>query len=421
MTVSYEEIYELVMSESTRPPEIFPQRLRAAREIRGLDQGDLAQRTGLHASAISHFETGGRKPSFDNLKRLADALTVTTDYLLGRVSDPVGLAGADRIHRHLRQLKGTDRSFAEDMIKMLAGRAKDRSRLGDEYMVGRSRDLLAATEAERLIKDRSIDTLPVDPTAIAESLGILVQPKASSGGVSGMLIRLGNEFGIGYATHIDSDGFRRFSIAHEIGHYCIPGHINAVLAHGDIHESHAGFVSGDPYEREADMFAAALLMPEALIIREMRTLGDGLQAVQALATRCRTSLPATANRYVQKARVPVAMVMSTGSRIDYCFMSGPLRDFDRLEWPRKDQLLPDGTETDRFNADSDKVKHAQQAEADADLRSWFGGPRSIPGTEEIIGLGGYGKTLTILSSEIFADDEDEEGELEESWQHRFHR
>ena len=120
------------MSESTRPSEIFPQRLRAARELRGLNQGDLAQRTGLQASAISHFETGGRKPSFDNLKRLADALNVTTDYLLGRVNDPAGLAGADRIHRHLGQLKGQDRSFAEDMIEMLAKKAKNRSRLGDE-------------------------------------------------------------------------------------------------------------------------------------------------------------------------------------------------------------------------------------------------------------------------------------------------
>ena len=50
-----------------------------------------------------------RRPSFDNLKKLADALDVTTDYLLGRVDDPSGLAGAERIHRHLSQLKGSDR------------------------------------------------------------------------------------------------------------------------------------------------------------------------------------------------------------------------------------------------------------------------------------------------------------------------
>jgi transcriptional regulator with XRE-family HTH domain len=116
------------MPESTSPSEIFPQRLRAARELRDLNQAELARRAGLQASAVSHFETGARKPSFDNLKRLADALNVTTDFLLGRVDDPVGLAGADRIHRHLGQLKGPDRHFAEEMIEMLARRAKDRSK-----------------------------------------------------------------------------------------------------------------------------------------------------------------------------------------------------------------------------------------------------------------------------------------------------
>jgi transcriptional regulator with XRE-family HTH domain len=117
------------MSESSRSPsDIFPRRLREARELRELNQEGLARLTGLQASAISHFETGARKPSFDNLKRLADALKVTTDYLLGRVEQPTGLAGADRIHRHLEKLTGTDRVTAEDLIEMLAKRAEDKKR-----------------------------------------------------------------------------------------------------------------------------------------------------------------------------------------------------------------------------------------------------------------------------------------------------
>lgn len=64
--------------------QIFGEKLREAREAKKLSQSDLAERTGLQPSAISHFETGRRSPSFDNLKRLADALQVSTDYLLGR-------------------------------------------------------------------------------------------------------------------------------------------------------------------------------------------------------------------------------------------------------------------------------------------------------------------------------------------------
>src|SRR5574338_149187 len=99
------------MLETTAPSDIFPQRLRTARERRELSQGELSLRAGLQASAVSHFETGARKPSFDNLKRLADALKVSTDYLLGRVNDPHSSADAERIHRHLGQLKDSDRLF----------------------------------------------------------------------------------------------------------------------------------------------------------------------------------------------------------------------------------------------------------------------------------------------------------------------
>ena len=279
----------------------------------------------------------------------------------------------------------------------------------------------AALEAEKLIRELEIDELPINPAKIADSLGILVKAKNTKDGVSGMLIRVGNEFGIVYATHIDSEGFKRFSIAHEIGHFRIPGHVDAVLAHGDIHESRAGFVTGDRYEREADQFAATLLMPSKLFVREMRLHGDGLQAAQGLAERCVTSLSAAAIRYVQKADGPVAMIVSTGERIDYCFMSDSMREFDGLDWPRKGQLLPEGSETGEFNMVSGNISASERAVSEVDLRTWFGGKREVPGREEVLGLGRYGKTLTILSSDVFADDEDEGNQLEGHWEARFHR
>lgn len=112
------------MLASTPPSEIFPERLRAAREYRGLTQGQLAERAELQPSAISHFETGARKPSFDNLRLLADTLDVTTDYLLGRVDDFKSLAGADKLHRHYENLQQEDRKFADELITLLAAKAK---------------------------------------------------------------------------------------------------------------------------------------------------------------------------------------------------------------------------------------------------------------------------------------------------------
>lgn len=117
--------YGIVLNKST-PTEVFPARLRTAREYRGLTQGDLADRAKLQPSAISHFETGARKPSFDNLRLLADTLDVTTDYLLGRVDEFKALAGADQLHRHYNALQGSDRQFADELINLLASKAAAR-------------------------------------------------------------------------------------------------------------------------------------------------------------------------------------------------------------------------------------------------------------------------------------------------------
>ena len=98
-----------------KPSELFPARLRAARELRQINQTDLALKIGLPATSISHFESGSRKPSFDNLRRIAEQLNVTADYLLGRVEEPTALAGADKLHR-LR--KCPDRFLVGQMAEM---------------------------------------------------------------------------------------------------------------------------------------------------------------------------------------------------------------------------------------------------------------------------------------------------------------
>lgn len=286
-------------------------------------------------------------------------------------------------------------------------------------MKSRIREQLAEHEALRLIQEQGINCLPVDPICIAQSLGILVEAKHTTDGVSGMLVRLGNQFAIGYSTYIDNQGFQRFSIAHELGHYRISGHIDGVFEHKDVHYSQAGFSTENPYEREADVFAANLLMPKNLCLKELKKFCDGLQAVESLASLCGTSLTAAAVRYVQLADVPVAMVVSTNQSIDYCLMSRHLKEFNNLVYPRKNQPLPFGSETSRFNKNSDNIRSARTNQYTTNLRDWFEGSRNIPGSEEIVGLGRYGKTLTILLSEIYSDEDDEDEDLERSWNVNF--
>ena len=66
------------------PTERFGERLAECRKQSGIEQQELAIRANVPAPSISHYERGHRKPSIENLVRLADALSVSIDFLLGR-------------------------------------------------------------------------------------------------------------------------------------------------------------------------------------------------------------------------------------------------------------------------------------------------------------------------------------------------
>jgi transcriptional regulator with XRE-family HTH domain len=112
------------------PSDAFPDRLRAARDLRGYSQGALAERAKMPPTSIAHFEGGSRKPSFDTLRRLATALEVTTDYLLGRVDEPNLAEAGDPLFRDVGKLTGRDRELAKDFLKMLADRQEAKKKAG---------------------------------------------------------------------------------------------------------------------------------------------------------------------------------------------------------------------------------------------------------------------------------------------------
>ena len=98
--------------------EDFPDRLKKIRKSKGLSQSGLAKKTGLKPAAISHFETGQRRPSLDNLMKLVDALSVSTDYLLGRdVARASSATG--KLLRDFEKLSLKDQAVIQDMTRLL--------------------------------------------------------------------------------------------------------------------------------------------------------------------------------------------------------------------------------------------------------------------------------------------------------------
>src|SRR5262249_36633900 len=139
--------------------------------------------------------------------------------------------------------------------------------------------------------------------------------------------------------------------------------------------------------------------------------GQGLTAIEALADLCVTSLTATAIRFAKLCDEPVAVVCSMGDRVQFAFMSKPLQDMRGLTWIRKGSGLPVGTATERFNKDAANVRLAKRLTSSSTLNTWFDCDFQAELTEEVVGLGEYGRTLTVLwTNSLSEPDENEESE-----------
>ena len=63
--------------------ETIAQRISRARRYLNINQKELAQKANITEASLSRYENGIREPKSAVLTRLAEALEVSTDYLLG--------------------------------------------------------------------------------------------------------------------------------------------------------------------------------------------------------------------------------------------------------------------------------------------------------------------------------------------------
>lgn len=111
-------------------PEGFPRRLHDLRRSKDLSQTELAHKTGVHYTHIGRYERGESRPSADTLKRLADALGVTNDYLLeGATTEAAKARFEDReLLQHFQEAEQLPRED-KDLIKEFLGAFLMRRRL----------------------------------------------------------------------------------------------------------------------------------------------------------------------------------------------------------------------------------------------------------------------------------------------------
>ena len=64
------------------------ERIKRCRLALGMNKAQLASKAGLSRPAITYYENRNTKPTLQSLRKLADALGVSVDYLIGLKKDP---------------------------------------------------------------------------------------------------------------------------------------------------------------------------------------------------------------------------------------------------------------------------------------------------------------------------------------------
>jgi Zn-dependent peptidase ImmA (M78 family)/DNA-binding XRE family transcriptional regulator len=242
--------------------------IREARERRGFSQSELARRLDLSQTAISYWEAGKRDPGLDDLIALSQALDVTVDVFFPPQS----------VRRPVTALlRATAERLADTELEAALGRMLDRAERAQapprQIEVGASAPTTAANE---LLEKAQVFKPAVDADAIAAACGVIVIYAKFPDSLSGLVFEYEEAavIGINSRHHVNR---RRFSLAHELGHYLLGHHRDG---HAYEERFHIDTADGTPpgynwrAERAANDFAAELLMPRRLISRALRKTED---------------------------------------------------------------------------------------------------------------------------------------------------
>jgi transcriptional regulator with XRE-family HTH domain len=236
------------------------QRVKERRQALGLSQSELAAAVGVKQGAISQWETGRRSPGLDELLALASNLDVEISELMP--SPQRQRSDATVLLRAYLEATGEEalREGVEDFIREV----EELAPLERRVKIPADRPLRAAQQLLMHAERFGIRGPKYDVNVIAELVGARVLARPLPDDISGLLVQQGGNVAIGVNQH-QYPGRQRFTVAHELGHFVLNHHDRF---HLDLGPSNS---FGDSpnfdwrLEREANDFAANLLMPASLL------------------------------------------------------------------------------------------------------------------------------------------------------------
>lgn len=233
------------------------ERLRQAREKMGLSQEGLARHLGYSSAAtISHFEAGQRKISVIDLLQLADVLGVSPDYLYG---ESKAAAQMPYFRAKAANVSPTERESVASFLSFVHTHSGP-SRVPPEG-IGKRRPGQAA---EKVLKQVGIAEPPVSPNAVAKHFEVAVFDWDFPDGISGLVVIETGKGSIGVNQN-HPNVRQRFTIAHELGHYFLHRQQELFVDFLGTEIAVLTDEEQEKKEREANWFAADLLMPKRWI------------------------------------------------------------------------------------------------------------------------------------------------------------
>jgi len=261
--------------------------------------------------------------------------------------------------------------------------------------------------------------VPIRLERIAEAVGIVEIVSRHTESFEGVLVtdpgKKKGSIAYNQGSRIER---RRFTIAHELGHFLCPWHgAGAQCAKADM----GVLKTKDPNrqrEAEANRFAASLLMPRKFFVQDLRRLATPeTEHIVQLASRYQVSKEAAARRYTDLCDHTCAVVFSRDGKVrSFCKTTNfPFIDI------AKDAPLPAASVSAGGKAEPGQM--SEWSEIDAGI--WFAASARVRGMtlyEQFLQQAD-GYRLTMLTIDEMADEEepDEDAELEENWAVRFRR
>ena len=171
-----------------------------------------------------------------------------------------------------------------------------------------------AVRAQNLLSDLGINQLPTPVVDICKSLNIKCLFDADID-AEALIVKGGKRKTpvIAVKANRQYESRARFSVAHELGHFCIPDHLDEKYICTD--EDLNNYRSDKTAEREANEFAAELLIPTTWVVQAIKHQDVTLQAIKTIAGECETSLTSTALQVASHCPDRIAVVYSQNDSV----------------------------------------------------------------------------------------------------------